>query len=186
MTRHAPGSESHSPGLRDHFVERSARHWLLLGVTEGLDALGRRLQAEVDAEEIQNETPLSDAWVQDWTGDAFGTGYSSLAHLRRFPVDALEIDRAFTSEIHEPEGRAIVRTIIGLGRILDLRVIAEGVETTEQADFLRREGCHALQGYWIGRPMESGIFEAWLRTWPGGQVARMATQLTVTEGRALR
>jgi len=118
--------------------------------------------------------------------DDFGTGYSSLAHLRRFPVDALKIDRAFTNEIHEPEGRAIVRTIIGLGRVLDLRVIAEGVETTEQADFLRQEGCHALQGYWIGRPMEAEVFETWLRTWPGGQVGPTAIERTVSEHRALR
>jgi len=65
-----PGSESDSSGLRDHFVERSARHWLLLGVTEGLDKLSRRLQLDIDAEEVETDTPLSDAWVQDWTGDA--------------------------------------------------------------------------------------------------------------------
>ncbi|MEM1023486.1 MAG: EAL domain-containing protein [Myxococcota bacterium] len=118
--------------------------------------------------------------------DDFGTGYSSLAHLRRFPVDALKIDRAFTSEVHEPEGQAIVRTIIGLGSVLDLRVVAEGVETEEQADFLRNEGCHDIQGYWAGRPMEPLTLATWYRTWPRGQVPGIESQLTVPEARTVR
>jgi diguanylate cyclase (GGDEF)-like protein len=101
--------------------------------------------------------------------DDFGTGYSSLAHLRRFPVDALKIDRAFTSEIADEEGRAIVRTIIGLSRILDLRVVAEGVEHRSQADFLRQEGCNSIQGFWLGRPMPAESLQRWMRDWTTGQ-----------------
>ncbi|HJL42967.1 MAG TPA: EAL domain-containing protein [Myxococcales bacterium LLY-WYZ-16_1] len=98
--------------------------------------------------------------------DDFGTGYSSLAHLRRFPVDVLKIDRAFVQEVHDPEGQAIVRTIIGLGRVLDLDVLAEGVETAEQVAFLRREGCSAIQGYWLGRPMDPVACTEWLDRYP--------------------
>ncbi|MGF1509678.1 MAG: putative bifunctional diguanylate cyclase/phosphodiesterase [Myxococcota bacterium] len=101
--------------------------------------------------------------------DDFGTGYSSLAHLRRFPVDTLKIDRAFTQEVDDEEGQAIVRTIIGLSQILDLRVIAEGVETEEQAGFLRQEGCASAQGFWIGRPMTALAFSEWYRAWTTGQ-----------------
>ncbi|MEM1023487.1 MAG: hypothetical protein AAGD10_15535 [Myxococcota bacterium] len=70
MSYHARGPESDSPGLRDHFVERSARHWLLLGVSEGLEGLSRRLQLEIEAEELEPGPPLPDAWVQDWRGEA--------------------------------------------------------------------------------------------------------------------
>lgn len=97
--------------------------------------------------------------------DDFGTGYSSLAHLRRFPVDALKIDRAFVNGLDEEEGRAIVRTIIGLSRVLDLRVIAEGVEDEAQLAFLRAEGCGTIQGFWIARPMPAADFEAWQDAW---------------------
>ena len=97
--------------------------------------------------------------------DDFGTGYSSLAHLRRFPVDALKIDRAFVNELDEEEGRAIVRTIVGLSRVLDLRVIAEGVENEAQLAFLRAEGCTTIQGFWLARPMPAAAFEAWHDAW---------------------
>lgn len=97
--------------------------------------------------------------------DDFGTGYSSLAHLRRFPVDALKVDRAFVRELDEEEGRAIVRTIIGLSRVLDLRVVAEGVEDEEQLAFLQAEGCSSIQGFWIARPMPAADLQDWLASW---------------------
>jgi len=97
--------------------------------------------------------------------DDFGTGYSSLAHLRRFPVDTLKIDRAFVNELDEEEGRAIVRTIIGLSRILDLRVVAEGVEDESQLAFLRAEGCRTIQGFWLARPQSAADLEAWHDRW---------------------
>ncbi|GJE15517.1 EAL domain-containing protein [Methylobacterium marchantiae] len=85
--------------------------------------------------------------------DDFGTGYSSLSNLRSFPFDVIKIDRSFMSAADRNEqNAAIVRSVLGLGKGLAMRVVAEGVETAEELDFLRREGCHSAQGYLIGRP----------------------------------
>ena len=89
--------------------------------------------------------------------DDFGTGYSSLTYLRRFPVEALKIDRSFVAGIgHDREDEAIVGMILNLSQALGLRVVAEGVETAEQFDQLRRWGCPLMQGFHFGRPMPAG------------------------------
>lgn len=86
--------------------------------------------------------------------DDFGTGYSSLSNLRHFPLDRLRIDRAFTREIGESmDATEITLTILAMANQLGLKVIAEGVETEEQAEFLRRHGCHEFQGYLYGHPV---------------------------------
>jgi diguanylate cyclase (GGDEF)-like protein len=88
--------------------------------------------------------------------DDFGTGYSSLSHLRRFPIDYLKIDRSFVDEaLTNPDDRAIVSAIIGMAQNLGLQVVAEGVETPEQARFMREKGCDLAQGYYFGRPMQA-------------------------------
>ena len=85
--------------------------------------------------------------------DDFGTGYSSLSCLRRFPFDRIKIDRSFIADIESNAGtRAIVRSVLSLGRALDLAVTAEGVETEGQLRILRAEGCDEVQGYLTGRP----------------------------------
>ncbi|HUT51131.1 MAG TPA: GGDEF domain-containing phosphodiesterase [Alphaproteobacteria bacterium] len=99
------------------------------------------------------------------TVDDFGTGYSSLAYLRRFPVDALKIDRAFVDELPDnAEDAAIVRAIVSLAAALNLRVVAEGVSRQNQLDFLAAEGCQLAQGYLIGEAMTSEDFAALLKS----------------------
>ncbi len=95
--------------------------------------------------------------------DDFGTGYSSLAHLREMPIDCLKIDRAFISEIAGGQGGMFAETIIALGQKLGVGIVAEGVETPEQAGFLRGLGCPVAQGYLYAKPMPLGELMQWLQ-----------------------
>ena len=93
--------------------------------------------------------------------DDFGTGYSSLAYLKHFPVDALKIDRSFIRDVAtQRDDAAIARAVIAMGQTLQLRVVAEGVETQEQLDFLRRHGCDAIQGWLVSQPLSEDAFAA--------------------------
>ncbi len=86
--------------------------------------------------------------------DDFGTGYSSLSYLKKLPIDVLKIDRGFINHmLQQPKDRAIVKTIVELGHQLNMVVLAEGIETEEQASFMRDQGCHVAQGFLFARPV---------------------------------
>ena len=91
--------------------------------------------------------------------DDFGTGYSSLAHLKRFPIDLLKIDQSFIRDIPQSaDDMAISHAVIAMGKSMGMEVLAEGVETAAQLEFLRQHGCHFYQGYFCSRPLPVGEF----------------------------
>jgi EAL domain-containing protein (putative c-di-GMP-specific phosphodiesterase class I) len=99
--------------------------------------------------------------------DDFGTGYSSLSALRTFPVARLKIDKTFVHDLpHDEHGKAIAAAVISLGHNLNLRVIAEGVETEEQMAFLRDNDCDEMQGYFFSRPVPAAEIEELIKRPP--------------------
>jgi len=97
--------------------------------------------------------------------DDFGIGYSSLSKLRQFPVDTIKIDRSFIRDIASvAEHKELAKAIIALGRALSLTVVAQGVETREQADFLLRNSCGEFQGFYLDKPAPANQLARMLRT----------------------
>ncbi len=146
---------------------------LLNSVTQALADAGlepSRLELELtesllidDAEEVLEKVRRFKALGVCLSIDDFGTGYSSLAYLKRFAVDKLKIDQSFVRDIvSDPDDAAIVRAIISMARSLKLKVIAEGVETAELANFLHLYQCHEAQGYHYARPMPADALAQWL------------------------
>ena len=99
--------------------------------------------------------------------DDFGTGYSSLAHLQRFPVDALKIDRSFISGLNENrEGQTLIHSLVQLGKALSIETFAEGIEGRHELSVLRQEACDSGQGFYFARPLDVPETEAFLERWP--------------------
>lgn len=145
--------------------EASIRPNLLqLELTESL------LMRDVD-DTINTLTYLKDAGVS-LAIDDFGTGYSSLSYLKKFPLDALKIDRSFVSELGDDnDDAAICAAIIAMSHRLGLQVIAEGIETDYQLTFLREQGCELGQGYLLGRPLPASEFERSVTSRPNQLIA---------------
>ena len=163
-------------------VERGAMTQQVAQVLAETGLAPRRLQLEV-TESVIMDTGDALAFVHELHAmgvglaiDDFGTGYSSLAYLKQLPVDVLKIDRSFIKDIAlDSNDEAIAIAIIQLGKSMNLSVIAEGVETEEQAAFLLRHGCTRAQGYLYGRPVAPGVL---LQEW--GQDERYEGRSTVT------
>ena len=102
--------------------------------------------------------------------DDFGTGYSSLVYLKRLPIDTLKIDKEFVDDLtRDADDEAITSTIINMGHSLGLNVIAEGVETDAQLEFLRHHGCDEIQGHWLAKPMDGDRCLAFISNWHPGR-----------------
>jgi diguanylate cyclase (GGDEF)-like protein len=138
-------------------------------VDAGLEA--RYLEVELTESAVMSDPEQSIAILEQLSAmgvlvsvDDFGTGYSSMSYLRRFPIDKLKIDRVFIDEIvSRPEDASIVRAIVSLAHSLHLKVVAEGVETPAQLDFLKLTGCDEYQGYHFSRPLPAADFERLMR-----------------------
>ncbi|WP_313431672.1 EAL domain-containing protein [Pseudomonas sp.] len=143
---------------------------LVDSVARGLPA--NRLTLEITETTAMHDADASLAVLQrlsdmgvDLSIDDFGTGYSSLMYLKRLPANELKIDRGFVRDLEQDsDDAAIVSAIVALGQALGLRIVAEGVETDRQQDFLTRLGCDSLQGYLLGQPVPAEQFMARLQT----------------------
>jgi EAL domain-containing protein (putative c-di-GMP-specific phosphodiesterase class I) len=146
-------------------------------VLEVLDSTGadpRRLKLELtesllvaNVGDVIAKMSLLKAHGVGFSLDDFGTGYSSLAYLKRLPLDQLKIDQSFVRDVlHDQSDASIAKTIIALARSLNIGVIAEGVETLAQRNFLASSGCLAYQGYFFSRPLPRDEFEQYLLALP--------------------
>ena len=149
--RDAPMPNDGGEGIVAH-VDRCMRRYQIVPGTLRLELTETALMSNAD-KTLGQLAKLKDLGIQILVDD-FGTGYSSMAYLKRFPIDTLKIDREFIRDLSsDPDDRAITRAMISLAHSLNLQVIAEGVETRDQLDFLQDEHCDRAQGFYIAHPM---------------------------------
>ncbi|MCG8050372.1 MAG: EAL domain-containing protein, partial [Candidatus Thiodiazotropha endolucinida] len=142
----------------------------LLGVLAETNLSTDYITLEITESLLMRDTDEAMTWLSDFKAlgvslsvDDFGTGYSSLSYLKRFPVDTMKIDRSFVSDLPDDiEDATLVRTIVAMAQSLNLSLIAEGVETREQAEFLVETGCDNLQGFYYAKPMSAKELTRWL------------------------
>ena len=91
--------------------------------------------------------------------DDFGTGYNTLAHLEKYPIDTIKIDKSFTQNIKDDQVPSVIQGIISFAKGLNYKIVAEGVQTEQQRDYLENLHCDYLQGHLIGKPMTAALFE---------------------------
>jgi EAL domain-containing protein (putative c-di-GMP-specific phosphodiesterase class I) len=159
-------------------VNLSARQFQQQGLAERVLAVlektglpSSRLEIEITESSAMQNAPVAVATLHELKDigvriaiDDFGTGYSSLAYLKRFPIDILKIDQSFVRDLpHDPEDAGIATAVIGLARTLKLDVVAEGVETREQMEFLRERGCVRGQGGLFSLALPAEACRAFLR-----------------------
>ncbi|GAB3748825.1 EAL domain-containing protein [Lysobacter olei] len=143
----------------------------------GIDA--HRLELELTESVIMENAEQTSSTLQAFRElgialavDDFGTGYSSLAYLKRLPINTLKIDKAFIADLTvDPDDEAITTTVITMAHSLGLNVIAEGVETEAQMQFLRAHACDEIQGYWLARPLPEDDCLSFILEWEGQRVA---------------
>jgi EAL domain-containing protein (putative c-di-GMP-specific phosphodiesterase class I) len=141
-------------------------HAAIVGALEESGLAPSLLELEITESMTMENPEHATAWLQKIKAlgitvaiDDFGTGYSSLGYLKRFPIDSVKIDRSFIKDIPgDTDDVAITQAIIAMGHSLRLKVIAEGVESADHAEFLRRHGCDEAQGYFFGKPLPAGEF----------------------------
>jgi EAL domain-containing protein (putative c-di-GMP-specific phosphodiesterase class I) len=149
-------------------------HLLEFEITEGL------LMHDVDAT-LRILTRLKGLGIRIAIDD-FGTGYSSLASLQRFPLDTIKIDRSFIHGIAAaPENAELADAVIAMGKSLSLTVVAQGVETSEQAEYLRAHACDELQGFYFNRPLPPEEFTRLLLT-PATEITYVGERLGLRVG----
>lgn len=143
----------------------------VLGYLQAYDIPASLLEMEITESMLMHNADSVVAMMQEFAAagimmslDDFGTGYSSLSYLKRFPIDTLKIDQSFVRGIpHDADDSAIATAIISMAKALKLRVIAEGVETASQLDFLKAAGCDEIQGYWFSKPIPADPYAQLLR-----------------------
>ena len=122
-------------------------------------------------ETIATMKTLGDSGIS-FSLDDFGTGYSSFSYLKRLPVSILKIDQSFIRDIlTDRNDKVLVETIVTMGRLLDLEVVAEGVEEQEQLQLLKEYGCHYYQGYYFSRPQPVAVFDSMLAECVKGKIS---------------